>query len=270
MTGDFKHTILGKTGIPVHRLGLSASYLPGKRTIHRAIEAGINYFFAYGFDFQMIRTLRDIFGKDRDKYIIATGPYNLIFAHTNIRKTLEKRLRQFRTDYIDVFLFLGVMKEEQFPQSVHDEMCRLREEGKVRHIGISTHNRRFAGRLAKTDGVDVLMIRYNAAHRGAETEIFPFVGHHDTGIVSYTATRWTALMRRLWAMPKGARVPTAGECYRFVLSNPHAHVCMTAPRNLKQLEENLIAIEQGPLSEEDMQYMRDFGDAVHAKRKWFM
>ncbi len=270
MTDDFKHTILGKTGVPVHRLGLSASYLPGRRTIHRAIEAGINYFFAYGFDLQMIRALRDIFGTDREKYVIATGPYNLIFSHTNVRKTLEKRLRQFRTDYIDTFLFLGVMKEKQFPQNVYDEMCKLREEGKVRYIGLSTHDRRFAGRLAETDAVDVLMIRYNAAHRGAETEIFPFVGAHDTGVVSYTATRWTALMRRPRGMPKGARFPTAGECYRFVLSNPHVHVCMTAPRNLKQLDENLVAIEQGPLCQEDMGFMREFGDAVHAKGKWFM
>jgi aryl-alcohol dehydrogenase-like predicted oxidoreductase len=270
MGNDFKHAILGGTGVPVHRLGLSASYLPGRGTIERAIEAGINYFFAYGFDFQMIRALRRHFGTDRQKYLIATGPYNLLISHTNVRKTLEKRLRQFRTDYIDVFLFLGVMKEKQFPQSVYDDMCRLRDEGKVRFIGLSTHDRRFAGRLAKDGAVDVIMIRYNAAHRGAESEIFPYVDIHDTAVVSYTATRWSALLRRPRGMPKGSRIPTPSECYRFVLSNPNVHVCMTAPRNIRQLEENLRALEEGPLSTEDMDFMKGFGDAVHARRRWFM
>lgn len=267
---DFTHTRLGSTGIGVHRLGLSASYLPGKKTVYRAVEAGIDYFFAYGFDVQMMRALRDILGTAREQYKIATGPYNLILTHTNVRKTLEKRLRQFRTDYIDVFLFLGVMKEKEFPASVQEEMVKLREEGKVRSIGLSTHDRKFAGRLAASGAVDVLMIRYNAAHRGAETEIFPYVGAHGTGVVSYTATRWTALMRRPRGWPKDGRIPTAAECYRFVLSNPHVHVCMTAPRSLGQLEKNLAAMAQGPLGEADMTFMRSFGDAVHAQKKWFM
>ena len=34
MERSFTHAVLGRTGIPVHRLGLSASYLPGRATIH--------------------------------------------------------------------------------------------------------------------------------------------------------------------------------------------------------------------------------------------
>jgi aryl-alcohol dehydrogenase-like predicted oxidoreductase len=59
-------------------------------------------------------------------------------------------------------------------------------------------------------------------------------------------------------------------CYRFVLSNPHVDVCMTAPSNGKHLEENLAAIRQGPLSDEEMGFMREFGEAVHRTQKWFM
>ena len=44
------HTVLGKTGITVSRLGLSASYRPGKQTIYKALNEGVNYFFGYGFD----------------------------------------------------------------------------------------------------------------------------------------------------------------------------------------------------------------------------
>jgi hypothetical protein len=45
---------------------------------------------------------------------------------------------------------------------------------------------------------------------------------------------------------------------------------MTAPSNGKQLKENLAAIEQGPLSDDELHFMREFGEAVHRARKWFM
>ena len=270
MSPDFLHTALGSTGVEVHRLGLSATYRPGTRTVHRAIDAGLNYFFAYGFDRQMVRTLRDEFQRDRARYVLATGAYNLLVGHLSLRRTLEKRLRQFRTDYIDIFLFLGVTRPKHLPERTREEMYRLREEGKVRFIGMSCHDRKFAGKLAAEGTLDAFMVRYNAAHRGAEQEIFPYLERHNPAVVSYTATRWTHLLRRPKGWPKDAPVASAGQCYRFVLSNPHVHVCMTAPSNIEQLEENLKALRQGPLDEDEMRFMREFGDAVHAKGKWFM
>jgi hypothetical protein len=58
MADDLTRTTLGKTGIQGFRLGLSGTYRPGKDAIFRAIDAGINYFFSYGFDGQMIRALQ--------------------------------------------------------------------------------------------------------------------------------------------------------------------------------------------------------------------
>ena len=270
MSDSFTQTTLGSTGISVHRLGLSATHWPGVKTIHRALDAGINYFFAYGFDRQMVRTLREVFKADRERLVLSTGAYNLLVGHLNIRRTLEKRLRQFRTDYIDVFLFLGVMKAKQFPERVKDELRQLREEGKVRHVGLSCHDRKFVGALADEDAIDVAMMRYNAAHRRAEQDIFPFLERHNPGVVSYTATRWRYLIKRPRGWPKDGRIPTAGECYRFVLSNPHVHVCLTAPSNIKQLEENIAELGQGPLSDQDMKFMKEFGDVVHHAGNWFM
>jgi len=267
---DFTHTKLGSTGIAVNRLGLSASYRPGKRAIYKALDGGLNYFFCYGFDTQMIGVLRDLLKGNRENYTVATGAYNLLWGSPNLRRTLEKRLRRLGTDYIDVFLFLGVTKEKHFPEYLREELYRFREEGKVRCIGISTHNRDFAGRLAAEGALDVIMIRYNAAHRGAEHDIFPYLTPFNPGVVSYTATRWSYLVRRPRGWPKDARIPTPGMCYRFALSNPHVHVCLTAPRKMKELHENLASLRDGPLSEEEMKFMRKFGDVVHEARKWFM
>jgi len=267
--GDFSHTVLGRTGLRVHRLGLSASYRPGKEAIYRAAEAGVNVFFSYGFDGQMISALRDLFGSRRERCILVTGAYNYIWGHSNLRRTLEKRLRQFRTDYVDLFMFLGVTKEKEFPPDVLEELHRFREEEKVRFVGISTHDRRLAGKLAAEDALDVLMIRYNAAHRGAESDIFPHLPEHNPGVVSYTATRWRRLLRRPRKWPRERPLPDAGMTYRFVLSHPSVHVCLTAPRNIRQLDENLNALEQGPLSGEEMEFMREFGDRVHESAGWF-
>ncbi|MBU1299914.1 MAG: aldo/keto reductase, partial [Bacteroidetes bacterium] len=245
MQQNYFESSLGQTGIKVQRLGLSGTYRPGVATIHKAFDEGLNYFFCYGIDTQMIKVLRDISKSKRENLIIATGAYNLLVGHPNLRRTLEKRLRQLGTDYIDVFLFLGVMKQKHFGKRELEEMIRFREEGKVRSIGISCHNRKFAGELAASGVLDVVMIRYNAAHRGAELDIFPYLKNHNTGVVGYTATRWKYLMRRPKAWSKDKPLPTAGMCYRFVLSNPNIHVCMTAPSNLKQLEENLAAFRKG-------------------------
>jgi aryl-alcohol dehydrogenase-like predicted oxidoreductase len=270
MPDDFTHALLGTTGKRVLRLGLSATYRPGKAAIHRALDQGVNYLFYFGFDTQMVKTLRDVLPGEREGYVVATGAYNYIWGAQDIRRTLEKRLRQLGTDYIDVFHFLGVLKRKEYTDRVRRDLEALREDPRVRAIAMSTHDRRFAGELAAEGALDVLMVRYNAAHRGAEREIFPCVARRDPGVVAYTATRWSYLLRRPSGWPSTGRIPNAGMCYRFVLSHPAVDVCLMAPRNLKQLEENLAAIRQGPLAEDDIGFMRDFGDAVHRQYKRFL
>ena len=267
---EFDYATLGNTGMRARRLGLSASYWPGKRTVHRAFDAGINLYFLFGIDRQMVSVLRDLSASHRHELIITTGAYNYIWGRQDIRKAFEKRLRQLRTDYIDFFLFLGVMKESEMPPKVTEDLVKLREEGKVRGIGLSTHDRTLAGRLASEGLLDTFMIRYNAAHRGAEQDIFPQLDTHNPTLIGYTATRWSSLVRRPKTWPKDRPIPTAPQCYRFVLSHPHIDVCLTAPRNLKQLEENLTALSAGPLTEEEMTFMQEFGDQVHLTHKKFM
>jgi aryl-alcohol dehydrogenase-like predicted oxidoreductase len=270
MNQDYLHATLGRTGRPVFRLGLSASYRPGRETVFRAVDDGVNYFFAYGFDSQMVKALREVMKTKREKIVLATGAYNYVFSYSSPRKSLEKRLRQFGTEYLDVLMFLGVMKPKELPPRVLDEMMKLREEGKARWIGISTHDRKFAGQLAREGLLDVLMIRYNAAHRGAETDIFPHLTAHNPGIVSYTSTRWTRLLSRPKGWPADQPVPTAGMAYRFVLNNPTVGVVLTAPRSLAEFNENIAAVRKGELGDEEMAFMRRFGDAVYGRKEWFM
>lgn len=267
---EFLRAQLGALRIPVCRIGLSATYRPGRETIFKALDEGLNYLFYYGIDSQMTSAVRSLPPSQRDQLVLATGAYNYLVRHQNLRRTLEKRLRQVKTDHIDVFHFLGVTKPKQFTQQIRDELAAVRASGLVRGVALSTHDRKFAAQLAREGIVDAIMIRYNAAHRGAETEIFPEIRPDGVGVVSYTATRWTGLLRRPRGYPKQAPIPNAGICYRFVLSNASVHVCLMAPSNLAQFESNLSDIRKGPLPADEMHFLRDFGDVVYQRRQYFM
>ncbi len=264
---NFLHTTLGRTGLRVFRLGLSARYRPGEAALRAGIEAGMNYLFWFYWDEQMIRVLREVLPGRREKFVVATGVGN--FGNWVIRRGLESSLRRLRADYIDVFHIFRASAGSLKPRTL-DLLRRFREEGKIKYIAISTHDRRYGGELVRQGVLDVLMMRYNAAHRGAEQDIFPHLPSSHPGVVSYTATRWGKLLQRPRRWPASERTPTAGDCYRFVLSNPDVHICLTAPRNGRELEENLSAVARGPLSPEEIAFMRGFGDVVHEQSSFFL
>ncbi len=130
-------------------------------------------------------------------------------------------------------------------------------------------HRLYDGRVIRGRAILVGSHIFNGAERNI-AQLFPHLAAHNPGVIGYTATRWTALLRRPRSWPKDWRVPTAGECYRFVLSDPHVHTVLTAPRNAKELRENIAAVRKGPLDAEDLKFMREFGDAVYRRKKWFM
>jgi aryl-alcohol dehydrogenase-like predicted oxidoreductase len=104
-------------------------------------------------------------------------------------------------------------------------------------------------------------------HRGAERDIFPHLpAENRPGMVAFTTTSWRQLLdpRRI---PAGERVPTAGDCYRFVLSQPAIDVCMTGPSNLEHVEHAVEAFRKGPMSEDELAWMRRVGTAIYAKKR---
>ncbi|MGD9288322.1 MAG: hypothetical protein PVG74_11965, partial [Desulfobacterales bacterium] len=62
----------------------------------------------------------------------------------------------------------------------------------------------------------------------------------------------------------GGPVMTASDCYRFCLSHPHVDLVLTGPKNRLQLQENLSLLRQkGPLSEDETNWIRDYGKLVY-------
>lgn len=254
---------LGRTGINVGRLGIASSYRAPSQAYREAFDAGCNYFtwgsFIRGRSKAMGEALRDLFtGGRRDRVVLSI----LSYAHSAFLTEffLKRGLEHLGTDYADVLL-LGYFSKRP-PQRVLDGAIKLKETGMVRAIGITTHNRSLVPELHKEGILDLYHVRYNAVHRGAEQDIFPHITEPEKpGIVAFTATCWGRLLSEK-RMPEGERPATAAECYRFALSHEAVDVCMTGPRTLGEMRENLQALSDGPLSEEEMARMRRIGDWV--------
>ena len=260
-TDDFKSRELRVVNKRVHRLGLALNMGLDAHGMAAALERGMNYFFWTRFRTgHLVPVLKQALARDRQKYVVATGPTFGFFRGT-VRGRCEAALKTLGTDYLDVFQLFWLGKTSAWSEGVVEELLKLKAEGKIRAIGVSIHDRARAGRLAEDSAIDLFMLRYNAAHPGAERDVFPHLGKRQPNVVAYTATSWRRLLKKPGSWD-GAPM-TAGDCYRFCLSSPHVDLVLTGPANQKELEENLAALDKGPLSAEENEWMRRFGQAVH-------
>ncbi len=258
---DFLHRTLPILGKKVHRLGLSFNHGLDASATEKALEAGLNYlFWTKRRKSDRHAVIKAALKKNREGYVVATGPL-LGYTGGSIRRSAERFLRSLDIDYIDIWQLFWLGKMSAFTPSVQEELVKLKEDGLVRSIGTSIHDRKRANRLVADSPLDMFMLRYNAAHPGAETDIFPGFKNRRPLTVAYTATSWRKLLKR----PKGweGTVMSAGDCYRFCLSSPHVDVVLTGPKTNAQLQENLEAIQKGPLSAEEDKRFREFGRVVH-------
>lgn len=247
------------------RLGIGSSFGAPARVIEDAFDRGINYLYwgsirrpAFG------QAMRNLARRHRDELVLTVQSYSRVPAL--VRPSVELALRRCRLDYFD-FLLLG-MRNARPSQAYIDAFHRLREQGKVRRLMLSTHNRPLLPSLfdefSENGGpFDAFMLRYNAVHRGAEHDAFPFVPtERRPGIVAYTATRWGHLLDPA-KMPPGESPARARDCYRFALTNTTVDVVLTGPENAEQMNEALLALEAGPLDPDELERMHRIGDHIY-------
>jgi aryl-alcohol dehydrogenase-like predicted oxidoreductase len=257
---DFLHRPLPHLQKPVHRLGLACNYGIQPADFEHALDRGINYIFWTAFRTSAIRPpLIQALKRDRERYVVATGTG--AYFGWNVRRAVESVLKELQVEYIDVFQLYWLGITSAWTDGTVEALQNLKEEGKIRSIGVSIHDRPRAGKLAEDSPLDLLMIRYNAAHPGAEREIFPHLVRRQPALVAYTATSWGKLLKRPanWTGP----VPTAADCYRFCLSSPSVDLVLTGPASRVELDQNLDGLQKGPLSPEEDRWIREFGKAVH-------
>jgi predicted aldo/keto reductase-like oxidoreductase len=262
--------VLGRTGLKAGRLGIASGYKAPAAAIEEAFERGCNYFtwgtVIKGYAPAMREALKAIVAKgQRDRLVLAAFSY----AHNNFltERLLARGLKSAGLNHADV-LILGYFSSRP-PRRLVEGALRMKEKGLVRFVGLSSHNRKLLGTLAGEGEFDVIHLRYNAAHRGAETESFPALAPEPEkrpGIVAFTATRWGQLLKAK-KMPPGETPLTAADAYRFVLSHPAVDVCMSGAKTVEEMRENLAVLDAGPMTEAELERARRIGDFVRVPKK---
>jgi predicted aldo/keto reductase-like oxidoreductase len=266
-------------GVPVCRLGL-ASY--GQTTIMpddvlSAVDRGVNFLNWQGLaegasDGDAFTAAVASLGTRRRSVVVCVqfGARN----QNDAAAELKSALATLGTDYIDVLTLYYVEQADEWkeitaPGGAMQYVQDAKRDGVVRRIGITSHQRKLAAEMARSGLLDAIMIRYNAAHRGAERDVFPIAQLLGLPVIAYTALRWGALLRPTPEDPALFVVPRAPAWYRFVLQHPAVTVTLSAPQTRAELDEDLRVLQaQVPLTNEEYSTLAEHGERVrrHAGR----
>ena len=254
-------------GRPVCRLGLACRGGSGLRPedVHHALGRGVDFLNWPGTEDALSRAVAEL-GPRRGRVVVCAQFEARTAA--DAAQELRAMLAALGTDYVDVLTFYYVEERTEWtelcgPGGALDYCRAARRDGVVRRLGLTTHQRGLAADTARSGHLDTLMIRYNAAHRGAEREVFPVADALGLPVIAYTALRWGALLRPTPEDPPGFVVPPAPAWYRFVLQSPAVAVTLMAPNDRAELEEDLTVLDAiGPLPTDEYERLAEHGRRV--------
>ena len=173
---------LGGTGLKVSEIGLGCEGFLEKdgafteKMFARAFEGGVNVMDLYSPDPDMhVRVGRAVGGRRKDFVYQAhlctvwqNGQYKATRRMDEVVPSFEKMLKNLGTDYIDVGMIHYVDSAATWKQvtegGVAEYARKLKKEGKIRHIGMSSHNPVVALEAVKSGLVEVLMFSVNPCY----------------------------------------------------------------------------------------------------------
>ena len=258
---------------PVCRLGLATrgNAAVDEPSAWLALERGVNYWNWCGHPDGLQHAIRNL-GRRRSEVCVAVQFEAR--GYEEAKREFEAVCAQLNTDYIDVVTYYYVQRQDEWQEitddrfGAHRHLVELKQAGAVRLIGLTTHNRRLGAEVARSGLLDLLMIRYNAAHRGAERDVFPVTRALGMPVIAFTVLRWGHLIRPVAGCRE--RPLRAVECYRYVLSHPDVAVALMAPGSRDELVENLTLLDNWwPMSPAERARVEAYGRLVYQKRRYF-
>lgn len=199
---------IGKTDLYVNPIGLGTNAVGGhniypnldeevgREIVRTAIDQGVNFIdtaYIYGPERseELIAEIIREKGK-REELIIATkGAHKfvddeIVFDNSPafLKKTVEESLMRLRTDYIDLFYIHFPDKDTPKDEAV-GALKELKDEGKIRAIGVSNFSLEQLKEANKDGYVDVLQSEYNLFQRDAEKELLPYTKENHISFVPY-------------------------------------------------------------------------------------
>ena len=304
-----EYAILGKTGARVSKLGLGGAPLGGvfgaadelevEKMIHEAVDAGVNVIdtapsYAQGESERRIG--KALQGGKRERVFLMTkavGPGQRFGREETIR-SVEDSLTRLRTDRVEL-LQIHDAEQRPFEEIAYETLPaleRLREEGKIRWIGVSTRDLALLGRYVGLGRFDCIQFyaRYTLIDHTAKDELLPLAKDAGVGVIQgsplglglladapapflerYVTEEAARRMEDLRFLrrqePRGLVEPAM----RFSLSRPDIHVTLTGAATRDVLRANLAYCDGRGLDPEDearvyalfrgRKLFRDRGDA---------
>src|ERR1700736_4315214 len=123
----------------------------------------------------------------------------------SIRRECEASLRRLRVDAIDLYQIHWPDPNEDIEEG-WAALARLKEEGKVRHIGVSNFNVAQMKRAQAIAPITSLQPRYSLLHREIEQDILPFTARQNIGVIAYSPMA-SGLLTGAMTAERVARLP---------------------------------------------------------------
>jgi len=184
---------LGKTGMMVTQLGFGG--IPIQRlteddavaVVQRCLDLGINFLdTANGYSTSEERIGKAVKGRRKDVFIATKSGAR---TGEEIEKNLELSLKRLGTDYIDLYQFHGVndmptLEKILDPENgLYQVFENAKKAGKIRHIGITSHQMDIAKAIVKSDRFETIMFPFNFITSEPADELLPLCREHNVGFI---------------------------------------------------------------------------------------
>ncbi len=187
-----RYLTLGKTGLKVSEVGFGCipiirlSMDKAIRVLRRAQERGVTLFDTANVYLDSEEKIGRAFQGLRPQLVLATK--SMKRDRQGVVGDLDQSLRLLKTDYLDLFQFHQVSQEADF-QAVTaggplEAALRAREAGKIRHLGVTSHNLEMAVRLVKTDLFSVVQFPFNFIEPAAASDLHPLARERSMGLLA--------------------------------------------------------------------------------------
>jgi aryl-alcohol dehydrogenase-like predicted oxidoreductase len=206
----------GKTGMEITPIGFGAWAIGGGGwaaawgpqdddeavgAIRRAVELGVNWVdtaavYGLGHSEELVAQALKSVPESERPYVFTKcslvwddeGDISNVLEKDSVKRECEESLRRLQTDVIDLYQIHWPNPDEDIEEG-WEAMAELKDEGKVRHIGVSNFDVSQMERIGERAPVETLQPPYNMLNRGVEEEILPYCGENDIGVIAYSPMR---------------------------------------------------------------------------------
>ena len=254
---------LGRTGLKITIISFGAMLTPEPEVMKIAFDHGVNY----------VDTARRYMGGkneeivakalkgNRDKVYVATKISPASTSKENIFKDVETSLKALETDYVDVIQLHNLTGREDriFNPEIREALVRLKEQGKVRFFGVTTHKNEAEVLHALADDkdrfFDTALVKYNFKSDAQTKQAIARAAQANIGIIAMKTLAGGYATDALGPFsPYQAAI-------KWVLQDQHITATIPGMRDLAQLRED-IAVMRTRFGYLDNFILKRYGAAV--------